>query len=154
MTFPYQMVLVQSCITGQPDAILRPEIPVRLCGPRHEEIVQGLLDTGSDRTILPGSVADCLGLSRKPSQAAPSTAFGGQQLTGEIAEVECVLEDQSDSYRWSTIVDVIDLPEGAGETVILGFTGFLEFFRCSFDPEGGLIELEPNSFHPANTRPN
>ena len=40
--------------------LLRPEIPVELIGPKGTVVRRGLVDTGSDNTIFPKSVADFL----------------------------------------------------------------------------------------------
>ena len=148
MKFPYRMALVVSPETGDPEVILRPEIWIRLRGPQGNLRYKALLDTGADRTIIPESIAMRLGIVLRDADGAPATGFGGQKLQTRHAEVELVLEADGESYQWTITGDFVAVASDAAETILLGYAGFLEYFRATFDPEFGVIDLDPNSLHP------
>jgi hypothetical protein len=78
MTFPYTLNIARSTDTGDEIVILRPEIPVRVYGPAGTSEVLALLDTGSDNSILPLSIARDLRIPTTPGRGPAAKAYGGQ----------------------------------------------------------------------------
>ena len=67
MNFPYSTIISHDPDSGDFLLLRRPEIPITIGGPEREAAYVGLVDTGSDNTIFPLSVADYLGIIvRKP----------------------------------------------------------------------------------------
>lgn len=48
-------------------------------------------------------------------------------------------------YRWHAIVGFLEAEQPEDEVALLGYAGFLEFFRATFDSESQELELTPNS---------
>lgn len=122
--------------------ILRPEIPVTVIGPKEEGTYSGLVDTGSDNTILPKSVADQLGIPLV-SGGPPATVFGGHHVHLEVGQVTLQLEAEGEVVRWSAEVQFFAFADEADETVILGHAGFLDYFTATFDGKRGTLSLIP-----------
>ena len=127
--------------------ILRPEIPVTVIGPTGEATYLGLVDTGSDNTILPKSVADRLGVPLVGT-GPPATVFGGHQVKLLTGNVTLQLEAEGEVLRWTAQVHFFDFADEE-ETVILGHAAFLDYFTATFDGKQGTLNLIPNDELPA-----
>lgn len=144
MIFPYRSV-----ITEAPDGIdfllvRRPEIPITVIGPSGEAACIGLVDTGSDSTILPMSLAKYLGIAVHPLTGPPARAFGGYRVQLFQSDVRFRLESEEESVNWAGPVCFFDFPAKEEETVILGHSGFLDYFTAIFDGKLGTLTLLPN----------
>jgi predicted aspartyl protease len=62
MIFPYQPIISVAPDSEDYEIVLRPEIPVTIFGSLGTATFTGLVDTGSDNTILPRTAADRLGI--------------------------------------------------------------------------------------------
>ena len=80
MTFDYTSIV--SLLPGSADFALlrRPEIPITVIGRKAAATYIALVDTGSDNTIFPKSVAKHLGISLKKATGPAATVFGGAQV--------------------------------------------------------------------------
>jgi hypothetical protein len=144
MIFPYQ-----SIISAAPDGddfivICRPEIPVLVGGPKGAAVQIGLVDTGSDNTILPKSIADELGIVLQSAASPPASVFGGHEVRLAYGDVTFTLKSGTESLSWKTRAYFFDFPAAADETVVLGHSGFLDFFTAEFDGKLGTLVLTPN----------
>jgi hypothetical protein len=149
MIFPYQ-----SIICGAPNGqdyvlVRRPEIDVTIMGPAGLARCIGLVDTGSDQTILPRSVADELGILLAPAEGPPAVAFGGHRVQLLIGDAILTLTAGGESLAWKAPICFFDFPVTKDETVILGHAGFLEFFTATFDGKHETLMLVPNDELPA-----
>jgi hypothetical protein len=144
MKFSYRQIIAQSPDADDYYLILRPEIPVTIAGPSGEVTIYGLLDTGSDNTIFPLSLADYLGISLYPSPDPPASVFGGQKVELLLGDVVLKLEVGSETIAWPTTVCFFDFLTGTDETAILGHAGFLDYFTATFDGENSLVTLLAN----------
>ncbi|MEK6257280.1 MAG: hypothetical protein AABP62_01555 [Planctomycetota bacterium] len=144
MIFPYSVVVSQA--TGSADYFLfrRPEIPITITGTKLARNFLGLVDTGSDHTIVPLSVARGLGVVVDELEETTANVFGGQSVLLRAGEVELRLEADGKTITWSAIVSFFDFPSEKDETVVLGHAGFLEFFTSTFDGELEALTLVPN----------
>ena len=80
MIFCYRPVVSAPPDGGDFLLILPPEIPVTIVGPFGDAAISGLVDTGSDNTILPQSIADELGIPLLDTIGPQASVFGGQRL--------------------------------------------------------------------------
>jgi predicted aspartyl protease len=150
MIFHYHPVMTMSPVTGEPNIILRPEIPVTLIGPKRRRRYRALLDTGADNTIIPGSMARRIGVEQQASTGSQAVAFGGGKLDVSSALVRFLLKQGSESVEREDTVLVYDLPKGEEKIVILGHQGFFDYFTANFDGQLGMSELIPNDTMPGS----
>lgn len=109
----------------------------------------GLVDTGSDNTILPKSVADRLGVPLVAAPGPPATVFGGHHVQLLVGQVTLQWEVDGEVVRWRVEVYFFDFADEEDETVILGHSGFLDYFTATFDGKQGILTLIPNDELPA-----
>jgi hypothetical protein len=120
-----------------PGGINRPIIAVAIAGPHGRRLVDGLLDTGSDRTIFPEREARAIGISLGASPDGSIKTAGGVSIAYRLAEVVLELRSSGSSVRWKTPVAFAD---ERLTMVHLGYRGFLEYFHCTFQgPEKKVV---------------
>jgi predicted aspartyl protease len=144
MIFPYQPIISEAPDGNDFILILRPEVPVIVVGPAGSESYVGLVDTGSDHTILPKSIADELGIALRPASGSPAKAFGGHEVQLLLGEAILKLAADDNTVTWTATVFFYDFPKAADETVVLGHAGFLDYFTAIFDGKLGTLTLLPN----------
>jgi hypothetical protein len=110
------------------------------------------VDTGSDNTILPKSVADHLGISVKKVAGATASLFGGAKVQLLEGRARLRLESGKESIEWITPVCFFDFASSDEETAILGHAGFLDYFTATFDGQRGVLSLLPNDDLPKSKR--
>ena len=129
-----------------PGGVVRPIIAVAIEGPRGRRLLDGLLDSGSDRTIFPAREARSIGVSLP---AAPDGSFktaGGVSIPYRLAEVVMELRGNGTIVRWKSLVAFADSPL---VMIHLGTRGFLEYFHCTFMGPKKKIVLDPQPLPPA-----
>jgi hypothetical protein len=104
-----------------------------------------LVDTGADTTILPRSIADDLGIALSTGAVPHLTSFGGHQMEVSLGEVQLKIEDGTNTVRWTTRVHFFEFGSTDQETIVLGHTGFLEYFTATFDGANQMLTLQPNN---------
>ena len=120
IAFPYMRL---------PGGISRPIIPIAIEGPAGRRLVDGLVDTGSDRTIFPEREAQAIGICLPANPDASIRTAGGVSIAYRLAEVVLELRSSGNNPGWKTAVAFAD----ERLTVIhLGYRGFLEYFHCTF----------------------
>lgn len=128
LAFPYMHL---------PGGVSRPIIAVAIEGPSGRRLVDGLLDTGSDRTIFPEREAQAIGISLGANPDASIRTAGGVSIAYRLAEVVLELRSSGSSLRWKTLVAFAD---ERLTLVHLGYRGFLEYFHCTFQgPEKKVV---------------
>lgn len=143
MKFPYSSVIAADPASGDYLLFRRPEIPVTIAGPSGKLTLIGLVDTGSDNTVFPRSVADYLGIGLAAGGPA-ATAFGGGRLELLAGEVVLAIESDDESIHWPATVSFHDFLSVEEETVILGHAGFLDYFTATFAGDLAALTLTPN----------
>lgn len=148
--------LYRTSVAAAPDGddfllILRPEIPVTVVGSNGSATYLGLVDTGSDNTVLPKSIADDLGIPVRPASGQDATVFGGHRVQLLVGEAVLGIEADEESLRWRTPVFFHDFVAQEEETVVLGHAGFLDYFTATFDGKQGILTLIPNDEIPTVT---
>jgi predicted aspartyl protease len=117
-----------------PGGIVRPMIAVVFEGPGGRRLLDGLLDTGSDRTVLPQREAGALGIALPGQPDGSVQTAGGKAIAYRGAEVWLELRTSAAVVRWKTSVAFAEEPLILTH---LGTRGFLEYFHATFlGPEG------------------
>jgi hypothetical protein len=137
--FPYHPAVGSAPETGEATLLLRPEIPIRVVGSAGSARFRALVDTGSDNTIFPKSVADNLGVTVAPGTGPELIAFGGQKLAVLFGDVVIEIEDEQEKLRWPARVQFFEFATTEDQTLVMGHAGFLDYFTATFD--GKLCEL-------------
>lgn len=148
MKFYYRPTLTLSADTGEPTAVLRPEIPVRIRGPRGQGHYVALVDTGADNSVVPVRIADDLGIDLHPSTGPDLVTLGGEKLPVHIGEIEIEVGDAEESVRWLAAVHFFDFASAEHETLVFGHAGFLDYFTAVFDGLWATLTLTPNATLP------
>ena len=141
MNFPYQPVFAQSPETGESQVIHRPEIPVMVMGRTDAAWIVGLVDTGSDNTILPRSIPDDLGIALTTVSGPQAKAFDGQELPLLVGDARLCIQVEQETFHGKSRLLFYDFPRTEDETVILGHAGFLDHFTATFDGKRKTLEL-------------
>lgn len=144
MKFPYSTGVFESADSDDFYLVRRPEIPVTIIGENGSATVLALVDTGSDSTIFPLSVADHLGIEVEHDSTPLARSFAGHQvsLLSGVAFLE--IESGDEPLRWQAPVCFFDFDSPDQETAVLGHEGFLEFFTAIFDGKACELTLEAN----------
>jgi hypothetical protein len=122
----------------------RPEVTIDVIGSLRSETIQGLVDTGSDETVFPTSLADAIGVQLNRASAGQASAVGGHAVQLIPGSVVLQITEREQAYRWRTTVGFLDVDQPEDEVALLGYSGFLEFFRATFDSQSHILELTPN----------
>jgi hypothetical protein len=100
-------------------------------------LVDGLLDTGSDRTIFPQREAKAIGIQLPAQVDGSIKTAGGVAIAYRMAEVVLELRTTGSVVRWKTAVAFAD---DALSLVHFGTRGFLQYFDATFKgPEGKVL---------------
>jgi len=124
---------------------LRPVIPIRITGPADTALVDATLDSGSDRTVFPASLAPVLGLDLASLPWGRAIAVGGAEVPYRRIEAELCLGDGVEKYTWTGLVYFI---EYALKPALLGHESMLEYFNVVFFGERCKINMRPNNSFP------
>jgi hypothetical protein len=141
MNLPYASYQVeptpsQSGVT----TIHRPVIPFRVLGSTSGAVFYGLVDTGSDETILPRALATLIGIATDPANSVTMLTASGEIDVG-YGQVTFELGKGKNLCRWSATFGIIDQP---WEKAILGHAGFLQYFYVTLFGEKKQIRFRRN----------
>ncbi|MEX2317020.1 MAG: hypothetical protein WD669_07705 [Pirellulales bacterium] len=148
MIFPYRTI-VSSAPGGSLIVFRRPEVLLTVVRASRSGNYLTLVDTGSDSTILPKSLAEYLQIELHEENAFPARAFGGAKVQLLSGDVTFRLAHHGREFVWNTTVGFFDFPDDDDEVVILGHAGFLDYFTATFDGKQGLLTLLPNDELPS-----
>lgn len=148
MLFPYSVTISEDPSSGDYFVFRRPELPIRLIGPRGSEDLVALVDTGADRTIFPLGSAARLGIETFLSPGAGANDVSGRPIELLAGEAVLELEREGELIRWHELVWFHDFPL-SNDAVILGHAGFLDYFTAEFDGKLGVLSLTPNDDLPS-----
>ena len=121
----------------------RPILPVQTIGPGGARLRDGLLDTGSDETVLDPTIASLIGVDLNQAVERGIHLVGRGQIRCRYAPVKLRISDGvGETYEWDTIVGFAPFPL---LRCLLGFAGFLQYFDASFRGAAEEVELLPNA---------
>lgn len=123
----------------------RPVIRVALVGPNQTRPTQGLLDTGSDDTVFPATMAAAIGLDLTKAPLGEAAGVGGKPIPLRYAHVTLRLESGTERREWLAWVGFTSAPLHYS---LLGFAGFLQFFTATFHGDREEVELAVNALYP------
>lgn len=130
--------------------LYRPEVPVRIIGKSGDAFLLGLLDTGADEVLLGRSVAETIGAELDEKVRWSVGGFAGQRAEAVLGTIEVELTDGVATLRWSLKVGFVEYHDPVLEqVVILGHTGFLEYFNAEFRGQDREVVLTTNDRFPS-----
>lgn len=147
MRFHYRLITLRTPAVALGGRWVRPRpiIGVTVVGPSDSRLQEGLLDTGSDDTVFPESLAVLLGvdLTRAPTGQMETATRANTPV--RFAQVSLRITDGVEYREWPAWVGFtparLNIP-------LLGFAGFLQFFTATFRGDREEVELTVNSLYP------
>jgi hypothetical protein len=115
---------------------------VRVFGPLGSRLYDGCLDSASDDTIFPRSLARTLGIDLTGAPQGQAQLVGGMVVSYQYATVALRVTDGVEACEWTSIVGFVDLPL---RWALLGHAGFLEFFDIELWGARREVAIMPNS---------
>lgn len=145
MRFPFQHYRTPPSLVDGSEELWRPEIPFHLIGSTGELFTYGLLDTGADGVLISRSIADDVGIVREESLRWHVRGVSGASLEAVLGHVEIEVIDHQESQCWLMPVGVVTFDDPANDDIVLlGQTGFLQYFDTRFFGAKHFVELLPN----------
>ena len=123
----------------------RPMVPVTLIGPVGSHLIRGLIDSGSDETIFPESVAGIIGVDLSQATSLATSGIGGSPVVVRFVEVSMRIADQQEQHEWTALVGFASLTR---RSAVLGFAGFLQYFTTILHGDLEFVELTVNALYP------
>jgi hypothetical protein len=123
----------------------RPVLAVTVLGPLRSRLVEAHLDTGSDDTVFPESVARLVGISLSGAPQARAVGIGNVPAVLRFANVALRIAGGRERREWNAWVAFTSVPM---HRPVLGFAGFLQFFTATFYGDREVVELTVNGLYP------
>ena len=103
--------------------------------------------------MIGSAIAERIGIRLNRKQRWTIHGFAGQSLEATLGHVDVELVGRTESFCWSLPVAVVNYPEtSSDELVVLGQTGFLEYFDVRLFGEAHVVELRANASFPTKRR--
>lgn len=149
MKFPYQCYEIAASPLDGTTELFRPEILLHLIGESGDLHAFGLLDTGADGVVVGRGLTDRIGVRMDESVCWPLRGFGDHPHSAVLGHVDVELMSGNDSACWRMPVGVVTFDDPAHEEIVLlGQTGFLQFFDVRFHGHQHIVELDANESFP------
>ena len=144
MIFTYMPLPTKRPIPSLGGAMLRyrPIIPVGVFGPLGLRVFDGCVDSGSDDTIFPLSLARKLGINLTGAPQGEAHPVGGTTVPYLYAAVTLRVSDGLETCEWQATVGFVDLPL---RWALLGHAGFPDFFDADLRGARREVFFKPNS---------
>src|ERR1041385_9023685 len=112
MIFPYLALPTKGPVAplGTARVRYRPIVPVRVFGPLGSRLVDGCIDSGSDDTVFPLSLARRLGIDLTGAPRGSASPVGGAVVHYSYAVVRLRMTDGMETWDWQATVGFVDLP--------------------------------------------
>ncbi len=108
--------------------VKRPLIPITFEGNENKINIIGVLDTGSDISIIPREIAEVLGI--EPKIENEISGIGGEKVKADQGKLTVVFGKGREEYAFEIPVLV---PKNNWDQVIIGRMGFFEQFKITFN---------------------
>ena len=151
MKFRYRRYDVRPSLLYPDGTIWRPEVDLTITGPKGHQSTLAILDTGSDQTVLPRTVAERLGVELKSENSCDASGFRGDITTIVPGRIQFQIHSLSRTLVWTATVGFADFTTTDDECTLLGYGGCLEYFTVIFDGANKIFELRPNHCFPPKT---
>lgn len=153
MRFVYERYdIPRSPLDGSTE-IYRPEIPVHLIGTKGEVFSLGLVDTGADSVVIGAAIAEQIGVKLSKKHRWLLHGLSSDPIEAILGRLEIELVGRTESLCWKVPVAVVSYPDLVNEKLlVLGQTGFLEFFDVRLFGKEHVVELKPNASIPKRCR--
>ncbi len=125
--------------------VYRPLIPITLIGPGGTQVLDGLIDSGSDGTLIPEFAAKHMGIDLTMAPQETTRGIGGAQVAARYVAVTVRIADNTEQREWSALVGFAPL---AKRNAILGHAGFLQYFTTILYGDFEMLELTVNALYP------
>jgi hypothetical protein len=144
MRFPYLAVSVGRPVYPLGGARVRhyPVVGVRVGSGSLSLFYDGLVDSASDDTVFPTSVARKLGIDLSSAPPGYARGVGGGGLVYRYAPVSLRVSDGRETCEWAAVVGFLDAPL---HWALLGQTGFLPHFDAQLLGARREVLLAPNA---------
>ena len=153
MRFAYKRYEIPKSPLDGATEIYRPEIVVHLIGEAGEIYCLGLVDSGADSVVIGQTIARQIGVKLQPKHRWPVHGFSGHTLEAVLGHVEVEIVSRTESFCWQLPVAVVTYPDLVSEeTVVLGQSGFMEYFDVRLLGDAHVVELKPNASFPKKLR--
>jgi len=119
----------------------QPKIPITLeCKGKQIQVV-GMLDSGSDITIIPKEVAETLGIVEKTEQTEDIGSFGGDFKAFKV-KLNIIISKGHETYTIRNITACALAKEIPDATVVIGRVPFFQYFLITFDEKNKRVSLK------------
>jgi hypothetical protein len=123
----------------------RPILSVRLFGPSGSRLFDGCVDSASDDTIFPQTLAQSLGIDLTGAPRGEARPIDGVAIPYLYARIRLRISDGWEQYEWEATVGFANLQL---RWALLGHAGFLDFFDTTLFGFRREVILTPNSSFP------
>lgn len=147
LRFAYRIVSFTNpkAALGGRSSVSRPLISITLIGPGGTQVLDGLIDSGSDGILVPDFAATNIGIDLTTAARVTTRGIGGSQITAYYADVTLRIADRHEQREWSALVGFAPL---TSRNVLLGHAGFLRYFTTILHGDLERLELTVNALYP------
>lgn len=147
LVFPYQLRTSPRPVTPLGGRWVRPRpiVTVTLLGPAGHRAHPALLDTGSDDSVFPESLAARIGIDLTGAPTGSVAGVGAGPVALRYAQATLRLTDGREFREWQGWVGFTATPLSLS---VLGFAGCLQFFGAYFRGDREEVELETYALYP------
>ena len=147
LRFDYRAIVLPqpSVALGGRSTLFRPLIPITLIGPGGTQLLEGLIDSGADGTLVPEFAATNMGVDLTMAPAETTRGIGGVRITARYVDVIMRIADLHEQREWSALVGFAPLTK---RSAILGHAGFLQYFTTVLHGDFEMVELAVNALYP------
>jgi len=120
-------------------------VPISVVGPAGRVARDGLLDTGSDDTVFPESMAAVIGVELRNAPRGAGAGAAASPVPLRYALVTLRLATPQEQREWTAWVGFTAAPL---RYPLLGYAGVLQFFDALFRGAREEVELTVNHLYP------
>ena len=125
--------------------VFRPKIPVKLKGEKDFVFADGIIDTGTDISVIPNSIADIIGIAFKDGPDMLTMENPYRMRYGKI-DLEVVAKEQRNTIKIASLPIASPVVEGSEpwlvDDVIIGIAGFFDNLEITFNKQQNRILIK------------